>query len=365
MRVLQLIGSTGIYGAEAVVASLASGLPRVGVETSVVHLRYARPEALKLEDHLSSCDVIPIPQSNRFDMTILRRLCAEVRRREIDAIHSHGYKPDFYGGVVANWTGVPIVSTCHLWTKATKALRAYARFDAFMLRRFDRVVGVSEPILQELRCARIPDQKLVHIPNGICVSEFVSAHPAYRSLFPHDSFIFGAAGRQVAAKGFDILLRAMKHIAGLVPRARLLIAGDGPKLELHREMARQEGIDDKVVFLGRCETMPQFYASLDSFLLPSLDEGLPIALLEAMASARIVIATDVGSVKSAVRNHSTGLLIAPGSVEALISAMLSVVSNEVRMSRLGAAARVEILTKFSSQKMVDRYADLYREVTST
>jgi glycosyltransferase involved in cell wall biosynthesis len=291
-------------------------------------------------------------------------LRTEVKRRQIKAIHSHGYKTDFYGRIVASLAGIPIVSTCHLWTKSTKALRVYARFDAVMLRRFDRVVAVSEPILQELKCAKIPDRKLVHIPNGILAAQFNSAPPAYRSLFPRNTFIFGAAGRQVAAKGFDILLQAMSQIAGLVPRARLLIAGDGPKLEMHREMARQLGIQDKVVFLGRCEIMPEFYASLDTFLLPSLDEGLPIALLEAMASARTVIATDVGSVSSAVRNHATGLLIAPGNVEQLVSAMLSVVSNQERLSRLGAAARVEILTKFSSQRMVKRYADLYGEVVS-
>ena len=364
MRVLQLIGSTGIYGAEAVVGSLARGLPALGIDTCIGHVRYASAAALKLEDHLPGCDVIPIPQRNRFDLSILRELRTEIKRRDITAIHSHGYKPDVYGRIVASLAGIPVVSTCHLWTKATKALRAYARVDAVMLRRFDRVVAVSAPILEELKSAKIPQEKLVHIPNGIAVSDFASAVPAYRSLFPPNSFIFGAACRQVEAKGIDILLHSMSRIAGLVPRARLLIAGDGPRLNQYRELARELGLAREIVFLGRCDAMPEFYASLDTFLLPSLDEGLPIALLEAMASARAVIATDVGSVKSAVQNHVTGFLIPAGSAESLTSAMLSVTSNQDRLARLGMAARAHTLTHFSIQKMLSRYADLYREVCS-
>lgn len=364
MRVLQLIGSTGFYGAEAVVASLARSLPAHGIETCVGHMRYTRADALRLEEHLPDCDVIPLPQSGRLDIQMLRQLRAEIKRRDIKAIHSHGYKPDFYGGISARIAGIPVISTCHLWTKATKALRTYARLDALMLRRFDRVVAVSEPILKELQSARIPEKKLAHIPNGIAVTNFISAIPLYRHLFPRNSFIFGVACRQVSAKGVDILLHAMARVAELLPHARVLIAGDGPKLDEYRQLARELGIGNKVVFLGRCDAMPEFYASLDTFLLPSRDEGLPIALLEAMASARMVVATDVGSIKTVVRHQETGLLIPPGNVEALVSSMLFAISNRERLSRFGSIARGDVVAHFSSQSMVNRYSDLYREVTA-
>ena len=363
MRVLELIGSTGFYGAESVVASLARGLPCAGVDVCVGHVRYARRETLKLEDQLLNCDVVPLTHASAFDPGVVRQLRRIVKRRAIDVIHCHGYKPDFYGRIAGALAGVPVVSTCHLWTRATRALRMYARLDGIILRRFDKVVAVSKPILEDLRSARVPEHKLVHIPNGISVTDFISAVPAYRSMFPPRTFLFGAAGRQVHAKGFDLLLQAMSRVVGLVPRARLLIAGTGPLLDEYRHMTRDLNIEDHVIFLGRCDTMPEFYASLDAFLLPSRDEGLPIALLEAMASARTVIATDVGSVKSAVRNHSTGLLIAPDSLESLTSAMLSVISNHERLSKLGNAARIEIVSSFSSRKMVNRYAELYREVS--
>jgi glycosyltransferase involved in cell wall biosynthesis len=365
MRILQLIGSTGFYGAEAVIASLAEGLPSFGIETCVGHIRYAagaRENVLRLESHVKCCEVIPIEHQGRLDIRVVRRLCKELERRNIHAIHSHGYKPDFYGGVAAKLKKLPMMSTCHLWTKATPALRAYARLDAVMLSRFDKVVAVSEPIRRELESAGVPAKNLALIPNGISAGRFSSAPPIYRNLFDPGAFIFGAACRQVAAKGVDLLLRAIARIIPLVPDARLLVAGDGPQLEEYRELARRLKIDGKVVFLGRCNSMPEFYASLNAFVLPSRDEGMPIALLEAMASGRMVIATEAGSVVSVVRDGRNGLLIAPGNLERLISAMLSVTSNRELLGRFGAAARTDVTTHYSSRRMVHSYAEVYQEL---
>ena len=362
MRVLQLIGSTGWYGAEAVVSTLAANLSSMGIDTCVGHLRYARKDVFRLEDRVTGCDVFPVLQSGRLDMKVVSQIRAAIRRRGIDAIHSHGYKPDFYGALSARLEGIPILSTCHLWTRATWALRAYASLDAVILRGFRKVVGVSERIVDELKASGVAEQKLVYIPNGIAVAQFMSSVPLYRHLFPRNSFIFGLACRQVKAKGVDLLLRAIPRISALVPNARFLIAGDGPRLQEYRELASLLGLSDKVIFVGRCEAMPEFFASLDTFLLPSLEEGLPIALLEAMASACAVIATNVGSVSSVVRNQDTGILIAPGDIEALSSAMLSAASNRERVSQFGAAARRHVISHFSSQHMVARYADLYHQV---
>jgi glycosyltransferase involved in cell wall biosynthesis len=364
MRILQLISSTGYYGAESVVATLADKLPSVGIETVVGHIRYGGQKVLCLEKHLRNCEVIPFEHTGRFELGIVQRLRKELKRRKIDAIHSHGYKPDFYGGLAAKLSNIPVLSTCHLWTRATPALRSYANLDAIILRRFNKVVAVSEPIFRELHSAGVPDRNLVLIPNGISTARFATAAPVYRNLFDPDAFIFGVACRQVAAKGVDLLLRAIPRVIALAPSARFLIAGDGPRLSEYVELARSLDIDDKVVFLGRCNSMPEFYSSLNTFVLPSRDEGLPIALLEAMASGRMVIATDVGSVGSVVRNQENGLLIAPDDLEALILAMLSAVSNRDYLTRFGCAAQSQVSSKFSYGRMVRRYAELYQGLRS-
>jgi len=362
MRVLHLIGSSGLYGAETVVTTLVRQLRAKGIDSCIGHIRYAGPDALKLEEHLSDCEVFPLLHRGRFDRRILTQLRHEIQRRKIDVVHCHGYKPDLYGWIGARFAHIPVISTCHLWTRATRALRLYAVIDGWILRHFDRVVGVSDPIVADLKSAGVEDQALLCIPNGITMGSYATVLPAYRKLFPCDAHIFGAACRQVKAKGVDILLRAMARVAPLVPRARLLIAGSGPFIDEYRHLARELEIADKVVFLGHVQSMPGFYASLDTFVLSSLDEGLPMALLEAMASARVVIATDVGSVKSLVRNEETGILIPPGNLTALTSAMLSVTSNYERLSHLGAAARWHVRVYYSDTRMTQRYADVYQQM---
>jgi len=360
MRVLQLIGSTGMYGAEAVVGTLARTLPSMGIHTHVCHVRHGRnSSSFRLEDRLNGVDVIPLEHRGPMDLGVTIHLRALMKRLNIDLIHSHGYKPDLYGGIAASLSHLPMLSTCHLWTRATRALRFYAGIDQLVLRAFDGVVAVSTPILEELRAAGISESKLSLIPNGISVERLVAGKPFFRTSFDKDSLLFGAACRQVSAKGIDVLLQAAARVLRRVPHARFLIAGDGPKLEEYRQLAQDLDLGSKVEFYGRCETMADFYASLDVFLLPSLDEGLPIALLEAMAAGLPSIATTVGSVNEAILHRKNGLLIPPGDVTALENAMLELAASREDRIRLGQAAREEVVARYTEERMVRRYVDLY------
>lgn len=363
MRVLQLIGSTGFYGAEAVVTTLARSLPSLGVETLIGHIRYCSGDTLfRLEAHAPGCTVIPLEHRHRLDMGLVLRLHAELKKHDIDAIHSHGYKPDVYGGIVAKMAGVPILSTCHLWTRSTRSLRGYAHIDKLVLRKFDKVVAVSEPILDELRRDGISDERLSFIPNQISAEQFAAGEATIRKLFREPAFIFGTACRQVSAKGVDIFLKSAAMVSKQFPNARFLVAGDGPKAAEYRQIATSLDLDSKLMFLGRCEAMPDFYASLDAFVLPSLDEGMPIALLEAMASGRAVIATNVGSVDRIIRNRVNGLLIAPGDSDALTAAMVSLISDQKSLARMGHEAQEDVMAHHSGESMSTRYRDLYLDM---
>jgi len=119
------------------------------------------------------------------------------------------------------------------------------------------------------------------------------------------------------------------------------------------------GLAEKVRFIGRSNSIPDFYASLNVFLLPSIDEGLPIALLEAMAAGLPVIATAVGSVDEVLHNNLNGLLIPPGDVAEIESAMLALAASRELRQQLGAAARSSVLTNHTDRQMAAKYADLY------
>jgi glycosyltransferase involved in cell wall biosynthesis len=349
-----------MYGAEAVIESLARTLPSLGIETCVGHVRYAGGSHIfRLEDHINSVEVIPFEHRGRLDPGLVFQLKKAMKRLGIDAIHSHGYKPDFYGGAAAMLLRLPRLATCHLWTRATTDLCRYAKLDMLALRRFDRVIAVSRPILEELLASGITSDKLSLVPNGIRATAFVAGSPTYRSVFDTDAIVFGMACRQVAAKGIDLALRAAAHVMECVPQARLLIAGDGPKLDEYCRLANTLGLAEKVRFIGRSNSIPDFYASLNVFLLPSIDEGLPIALLEAMAAGLPVIATAVGSVDEVLHNNLNGLLIPPGDVAEIESAMLALAASRELRQQLGAAARSSVLTNHTDRQMAAKYADLY------
>ncbi|MHB1020778.1 MAG: glycosyltransferase family 4 protein [Acidobacteriaceae bacterium] len=358
---MQLISSTGFYGAEAVVCALARGLPEFGIDVSVAHIRYTGDgDTFRFERHASDIDVIPIEHRHRIDRTLSAHLKDAILRVSPDLIHCHGYKPDLYGLRLARSLDLPIISTCHLWTRSTAALRIYAKLDARVLRQFNSVVAVSLPIRQELIASGISDKNIHFIPNGVATERFSSATPSLRNLFPANAVVFGMACRQVHAKGVDVMLHAMALLSGMEERIHILIIGDGPRLRHYKRMAEDLGVVSRVIFAGRQEDMPSVFASMDVFLLPSRDEGLPIALLEAMASGLPVIATPVGSVPEVFRGRDIGYLIPQENPAALAEAMLQLARNPWLRKTMGLHAQNVVKEEYSEERMVRAYAELYR-----
>lgn len=363
MRVLQLISSTGFYGAEAVVSSLARRLPDFGVEADVAHIRYAgESKVFHLEDRIPEVSVIPVEHRRRIDKAVIQQLESIMQRCSPDILHCHGYKPDIYACWLGRRSRVPIISTCHLWTRSTPMLRIYAQLDAIALRRFDQVVAVSTQIYKELLRNDIAETNLHYIPNGVAVEKFSAGEANWRTLFPRDAVIFGMTCRQVNAKGVDIMLRAMALLRQRRKNAFLLILGDGPYLKHYQKMARDLEVDSKVIFGGRCESIANALASMDVFALPSRDEGLPIALLEAMAGSLPVIATNVGSVPELFQDREVGFLIHRENPVALAEAMVKLIDDKSMRHAMGEQAFRVVAEKYSEYHMVRSYAGLYRDM---
>jgi glycosyltransferase involved in cell wall biosynthesis len=282
----------------------------------------------------------------------VRQLRDLVRERSIDVLHCHGYRENFYATVAR--VAIPRVTTNHLWKRTTAALRFYAWVDARLLRAFDRIVGVSAEIHTELAALGFRAPQLAYIANGVDVDRYaaVRAPPDGRRV------VVLAVGSLTAEKGHEHLLAA---VAKLPDRCdvRVRIAGEGPRVEPLRARARELGVAANVDFLGRRDDVPELLADADVFVLPSLSEGLPIALLEAMAAAKACIGTDVGDVPRAVEHEVTGLLVRRGDSEALAAAIARLVADSGLRLRLGAAARRRVIEVFSSRRMVQDYCRLY------
>ena len=368
MRVLQLLSSGGVYGAEKMVVSLAKGLDQMGCQTILgvfdnMHVESSDVVSYMQQQNLA---VVVIPCKGKIDFAIVDKIRRCINSYEIDLIHSHSYKSDLYGYLAVRNTSVPILATSHFWTRRTISLRVYAYIDQLVLKRFDRIVAVSDEIAREIVAAGVSPAKVSVIDNGINLAAFRHPSPQAGAEFrAYGMRIVGAVGRLVDQKGFDYLLRAIPQVLERFPNTVFLIAGEGTERAKLEALSSELNIEKHVHFLGVRSDMPNVYASFDVFVLPSLNEGMPIALMEAMATARPVVATRVAAVPKLVIDGQTGLLIEPKNPGALSDAVCRLLENPTLCESLSKAAQARIEQEFSSEVMAERYLRLYYEIQNT
>lgn len=365
MRILQLISSGGFYGAEAVAASLSSELPKLGHQVVLGVFHNAHNPHLEIAERVRQ-DGIPleiIPCRGRLDWAAVRAVRRCVAQHRVDVIHAHGYKSDMYGIVAARMTRVPLVATCHNWTGASVSLRLYSTVDCIVLHQAHHVVAVSQDVCNHLVQFAIPKAKITVIGNGIDTERFGAARPALREeLSLGGRTIIGVVGRLSPEKGHKFLLHAAPRLIAEFPDAAFLFVGAGPEQPALESLTRQLNLWDRVFFAGFRDDMPNVYASIDVLALPSLKEGSPLALLEAMAAALPVVATDVGDVGQIVVSGESGLLVAPRNPEALCGAIGRLIADAGLRVRLAANGRRYVQEHFSATRMAQNYVDVYEDV---
>ena len=168
----------------------------------------------------------------------------------------------------------------------------------------------------------------------------------------------GSIGRLSPEKGLDVLLRALVDLPGVTA----VLVGDGPERDALEQLALELGVADRAIFTGRVPESRVYFPVLDVYVLASRNEGLPLALVEAMLASRPVVATDVGSVSEAIADGETGLLVPPDDAPALVRAVRSLLDDPARAAALGEAARARAVESFSAQAMARQYEELYDEV---
>jgi glycosyltransferase involved in cell wall biosynthesis len=364
MRILHLISSGGMYGAEAVILNLSLALNSAGENTTALALfnNSARPnlqlrqaaEKAGLETHSLEC-------RGQFDPRLPSRIRELAKTLHSDIVHAHGYKADIYAGWALGRADVALVATCHNWIDNGMALRLYGWLDRRTLRGFQRIAAVSQAVRARLLASGVRPDRVEIIPNGILLPDYsLSEHIADGS-----PLTIGLAGRLSPEKGIDIFIQASETVLRHTPSARFLIAGDGPEHDRLQSLIRDLNLHDRVQLLGRCEDMAAFYASLDMLVISSHTEGLPMALLEGMAYGLPVVATRVGDIPSVLEEEKTGKLVAPGDSSALASAMTELLSDPGRRRAMRVAARERVAAEFSASAMAQRYVRLYRDALAS
>ncbi|MBS0430917.1 MAG: glycosyltransferase [Proteobacteria bacterium] len=364
-RVFHLHSSAGVYGAEYVLLGLVPALARAGVPNTLLCLDSPLQMAQPLFERARTLGILAerIPCRGKLDWSTVHTLRKRIMRENQPILHVHGYKSAFYAWLTLRGTR-PVVATLHGPTPISTRLRIYNRIEQWLLRRFDRVCVVSARMREDLIAAGVREERIRLVENGIDTDRFrPDVAPLPRSGFgiPEAAFVFGASMRLSEEKNPLGLLDAFATVSEQNPAVWLAIAGDGPlRAEVTRH-AERLGIAARVRLLGARDDMERYYPMLDCFVLPSHYEGLPLALLEAMAAARPVVSTNVGQV-SAVLAGLPAHLVPPADVPALASAMQACVR---RNPFPGLDLRQRVCERYSAGRMAQAYADVYRDLWRT
>jgi glycosyltransferase involved in cell wall biosynthesis len=364
MKILHIISSGGMYGAEAVILNLSRTLNEgphrsiLGVfsNSSNPNLQLHECAAREgIESHLIPCN----GQIDRKAITSIREL---VKRTGTDVIHAHGYKADLYAYFALRASGVPLVSTCHTWYDNDRKAFFYGVVDRLILRAYARVVAVSEDVRQRLLKSGVKAKKISMIRNGIDLRPFDRASAVVKDELAWGAYqVVGMVGRLSVEKGVDIFLHAAARVLAHCPDSKFIVAGDGPDRAELETLIDQLGIRGSVRMLGRRDDMPSLYASLDVMVSASRWEGLPIAILEGMASRLALVATPVGEIPTVIQDGRTGVLAPAENPELLAAAIIDLLRNPAKRQRLGSAARQLVEDEFSAARMTADYLSVYED----
>jgi glycosyltransferase involved in cell wall biosynthesis len=362
-RVLHYVDSDLFGGSEEAALQLMAALDRSRWEPVLLHHPDAGVARLVAAARQAGIRTVAVPrvrlQNRLAGVWQLRRA---IRAERPAVFHAHLSWPfACKHGVLAAWLArVPaIVGTAQLYLPPEST-----RQPRLMLRLLRRILAVSEEVrrryAEELR---IPGQRLAVVHNAIRVppggrqgdpaqrAALVRGGPGYLVLTP---------ARLHPQKGHIYLIAAAAH----VPDATFVLAGDGPLRAELEAQARELGIADRVLFLGERTDVPDLLAAADLVVLPSLFEGLPLSVLEAMAAERPVIATAIGGTDEAVVHQRTGMLVPARDPEALASAIQSLRSDPVLAGRLAQAGRERVEREFSTVVTARRVMEIYDQVTA-
>ncbi|HVK14186.1 MAG TPA: glycosyltransferase [Gemmataceae bacterium] len=363
LHVAHTVLSLDVGGLERVVLELVrSGIAR-GYRVSVVCLERPGALASRAADLGAAVHCVDKPAGLR--PGTVGKLARVFRELRPDVVHTHQLGALVYGGLAAHRAGVPV--TVHTEHGKHYAHSRKARWlGRFATRYARRVFGVSADIVAEILAAQVAHRSKVELAvNGIDTGKFAAADGrAVRDALGvgPDGLLIGTVGRLAEIKQQDVLLRGFAALTKTCPGARLVLVGDGPQREPLTALAADLGIADRVTFAGVQGRPEEYLAAMDVFALTSRSEGTPLAVLEAWAAGKPVVASAVGGLPELIRDDDTGLLFPAGDAAALSERLTRLAADPAARTRLGEAGRARAVAEFDVQVMADAYDRHYREL---
>jgi len=353
---MQVVWSFEVGGAEKLAIQIATHVDRRAYAPAICVLAQDGP--LRAEMEATGAPVFAVEPDGlpRGVLRVLRVL----REFRPDVLHSHNYGAGFYAAVAGRLAGVPVLMTRH---GRPKVVAPFPMARAVTSRLTSRFVAVSDDVYRlMMERSGVSPEKVCTVLNGVDLDAFAGQPDAAargRMGVPAGRFLFGTVGRLGRAKAQDHMVMALRALLDEGLDVHLVLAGEGdqrPVIEAARDELR---LRDRVTLIGNCADVPGFLRSIDAFVLSSYTEGIPVALLEAMAAGLPLVSTAVGGIPEVVADGESGLLVEVKRPDLLAAAMGRLVQDAALRVRLGAAARETVRQRFSARRMVEQYCREY------
>lgn len=368
IKVLQITHDLALGGLQRVVATICRAINRDEFDVEVLCLRDLGCFTKDIVDLGIPVTLIKQPKDGTDYFSFLK-VAQFLMSKRPDVLHTHNTQPLLDGTLAALMTGrCRIIHTDHARSFPDK--KKYMIAEKIASHFVYKMVGVSEHTSKNLvQYENISVKKIVTIPNGIDPFPFqkkIDCDIKRKELeITKDKFVIGTCVRLSEQKGLTYLLNAMPNILSQVPQAHLVIAGTGPLESSLRDETKKLGITNNVTFLGHRDDTTELLQIFDVYVLPSLWEGLPMILLEAMAAKCPIIATNVGGVGNALEHGKAGILIEPKNPEAIEKAVMVVVKDRQTVIKMCEYAERHFQKNYTARVMVSQYENLYKDFFRT
>ena len=373
INVLQLHSSSGLYGAESVILNLTKALKFHKYHSIIGTIEVDRNNLSEFAYAAleRGMDVEILITKVKFSPNAIIKLVRLIKTRNVKIIHSHYSKATIIGFFASKIAGIPLIETNHLFPPmplSDKKLQLYARIGAFFLRFTNKTIAVSHKIKQSLKEAGVPENTIDVIANGIDIDECLVVKSNERILIRRElglkenNIVIGGVGRLTEQKGFEYLLKAAKIVTLKHKNSRFIIAGDGLLRGQLNKYIQKYKLEDYVKLLGFRKDILRILSAMDIFVMPSIDEGLPIAMLEAMAVGVPVIVSAVGEIPRVIINGENGILIEPKNSDELANKINFLIENEKNQRDITDNGLKIVKTKYSNEAMSLSYARTYNSL---
>jgi glycosyltransferase involved in cell wall biosynthesis len=310
--------------------------------------------------------LVGIPDRGPWDWRVVTDLLAVCKAERVAVWHGHDYKTNALGLLLKQFWPMRLVTTVHGWVHNTTRTPLYYKLDKLCLPRYERVICVSDDLLEACLGCGVPTRNCVLLENAIDAEDYARRQPTAEAKarlgFPTAGFLIGAVGRLAGEKAFDVLVRSVHALVGRGLDARLVIVGEGGEREALERLASDLGIADRVTLPGWQADVRGYFEAMDVFALSSRREGLPNVLLEAMALEVPVVATRVNGVPRLVQDGRNGFLVEPGDLDGLTTALRGLLTNPGLRDLFRAAGRRTVETRYSFPTRMTRLKRIYDDL---